>query len=66
MVFLFQLISYLAILLGNIWRRARVNIPPLLGLSTYKILIIGIVGAQSTGGKKFCFSRKKHLMNCLY
>jgi len=58
-VFLFQLISSFTFLLGNIWRRARVNIPPLLGLSTYKIIIIGIVGAQATGGKKFCFSRKK-------
>lgn len=39
---------------GNIWRRARINIPPLLGMSTYKINIIGIVGAKPTGGKNIC------------
>ncbi|UJR31098.1 hypothetical protein I4U23_018606, partial [Adineta vaga] len=33
----------------NIWRQARINIPPLLGMSTYKILIAGIVGAKPTG-----------------
>ena len=36
---------------GNIWRRASIDIPPLLGMSTYKILIVGIVGAKATGGK---------------
>jgi hypothetical protein len=34
---------------GNIWRTARINIPPLLGMSTYRILIVGIVGAKPTG-----------------
>jgi hypothetical protein len=36
----------------NIWRTARIDIPPLLGMSTYKILIVGIVGAKPTGGEK--------------
>ena len=41
---------------GNIWRTARVNIPPLLGMGTYKILIVGIVGATTTvGEKRFSF-----------
>ncbi|CAF0718676.1 unnamed protein product [Adineta steineri] len=33
----------------NIWRQVRVNIPALLGMSTYKILIAGIVGSKPTG-----------------
>ena len=36
---------------GNIWRQARVNIPPVLGMSTYRIMLVGIVGARPTGGR---------------
>lgn len=39
-------------ILGSIWRRARINIPTLLGQSTYKIRIVGIVGAKTTGGNR--------------
>jgi len=54
MIILFSSLAFLN--LDNIWRQARIDIPPLLGMSTYKILIVGIVGAKPTGGKKF-FSR---------
>ena len=37
--------------LDNIWRQARVTIPTLLGLSTYRILIVGIVGSKPSGGR---------------
>lgn len=37
--------------LDNIWRQASVNVPPVLGLNTYRILIVGIVGSKPTGGK---------------
>ncbi len=65
--FLFQLILFLAFFLDNIWRRARIDIPPLLGMSTYRILIVGIVGSQPTGGKNF-FVREENLfeLNILF
>ena len=49
--------------IDNIWRQARVNIPPLLGMSTYKILIAGIVGAKPTGGTNF---GNEFLNLCIY
>ncbi|CAF0847412.1 unnamed protein product, partial [Rotaria sordida] len=33
----------------NIWRQVRITIPPLLGQSTYRIRIVGIIGAKPTG-----------------
>jgi hypothetical protein len=48
------------IFLDNIWRQARLTVPPLLGLSTYKILIVGIIGSKPTGGKIFL----KRLSQC--
>jgi hypothetical protein len=41
----------LFLLLDNIWRQMRITVPPLLGLNTYRILIVGIVGSKPTGGK---------------
>ncbi len=45
--------TYSLLFLDNIWRQARMTIPPALGMSTYKILITGVVGSTPTGGKKF-------------
>jgi hypothetical protein len=53
MMFLNQILSYLSFILDNIWRQARITVPTLLGLSTYKILIVGTVGSSPTGGKIF-------------
>jgi hypothetical protein len=57
------------IFLDNIWRQARITVPPLLGLSTYKILVVGIIGSKPTGGK-ICFEKTLHvlyfLMNTLF
>ena len=40
--------------LDNIWRQARVTIPALLGQGSYRILIVGVVGAKPTGGQFIC------------
>jgi hypothetical protein len=38
--------------LDNIWRQMKITVPPLLGMSTYQIQIVGIVGSKPTGGKR--------------